>query len=126
MMQATELRIGNWVQTDKPEQVVDVLCDSINTAILEYIPYDMVQPIPLTPELLERCGFKKVAESEYYENYRNKNMFYISRAKKDIDFGFLDKKDCYYVGDNHTEIPSLHWLQNWYFFTYGHELEVSL
>lgn len=64
MIKANELRIGNWVWFDQdsfPEQV------RLETfAILFKYPEraEAIKPIPLTPEILEKAGLKKI--NDYY------------------------------------------------------------
>src|SRR5690606_15277149 len=53
MIKAQELTCNNWIDTiNGDEQVVDVLCDSVNTTTLQNGLYDNIRPIELTPELL--------------------------------------------------------------------------
>jgi hypothetical protein len=58
-----ELRIGSWIYSHmehKNVQVVDVMCDSVNTYESEGIPLDMIGGIELTPEILEKAGFESI------------------------------------------------------------------
>lgn len=68
-MKASELRVGNWVNT--PEgvyQVIDVLCDSVNTIAQHSLPYDWIEPIQLTPEILQKCGFEQGKGVMFWES----------------------------------------------------------
>lgn len=114
---ANELRIGNWVQVNSPIMQVKEITDH---TIGLYMPgseadpflYDIdeVFPIPLSPEILEKCGFKK------HNNYYTKDEFYIFEA---FNSGkcFSYSTDQYYV-----ELTSLHQLQNLYYSLTGEEL----
>lgn len=67
-MKANELMIGDWVIcgniTEEPTRITDI-CESKNNVYLDLsgIPIlakiDKINPIPLTPEILEKNGFKK-------------------------------------------------------------------
>lgn len=60
MIQANEIRIGNWITCMYGTyQVVDVMCDSINLPHVEGLPYDEADGVPLTEEWLIKGGFKK-------------------------------------------------------------------
>jgi hypothetical protein len=57
MIQPNELRIGNYLNSRKGyTKVVGVLCDMIETETHSDI-LDNFDPIPITPEILERLGF---------------------------------------------------------------------
>ena len=61
-MNANELMIGDWVKcedkTARINQIEDILCmENENTSWFAYP--EEVSPIPLTPEILEKNGFKK-------------------------------------------------------------------
>lgn len=72
MLNASELRIGNLVFSDtEPSNpivtILEILQGYANTSYKEYpaeiaknsILYNRLHPIPLTPEILEKCGFVK-------------------------------------------------------------------
>lgn len=66
-MKAQELRIGNWLQRldDSFFQVT-----SGDIASIEIIPEWLhPKPIPLTPEILEKCGFEKIEYEWYHRKY---------------------------------------------------------
>ena len=60
-MEAKELRIGNWINVTfssiVKQQVVDCMCDSVNTKCHESLQFDFIEPIPLTEEWLLKFGF---------------------------------------------------------------------
>ena len=59
-MKATELQIGDWIlYGDKPVKVLQ---------LSENGKYDLVKPIPLTPEILEKNGWK---ETQYWHEYQD-------------------------------------------------------
>jgi hypothetical protein len=114
MIKANELRIGNWVKSNIEQQV------TIET--IEYLLNDkisdksIIQPIPLTPEILEKCGFiYKETGSEVYEQERKiyGHLFIWGATSNDT-----------YCHDFHCggEIKYLHQLQNLYYAITGEEL----
>ena len=130
MIQANELRIGNWVETypsSKIEQVYDLMCDCINTKTKEKLPFDCVDPIPLTPEILERCGFEKDESGEYEDGE------YVSNTKPVFRWTKGDYNEWYIIfqfdyGCEWTaayHVRTLHQLQNLYFALTGEELECN-
>ncbi len=120
MIKANELRIGNWVYFDLHyKQITDF-------EILEYSSRNG-KPISLTPEILEKAGFKKG------EGYEIENL-YLFLKNCDAFFMFnrgYDILRCWASdgGDTSTVISSinhLHQLQNIYFALVGEELEIKL
>lgn len=113
-MRANELRIGNWVnsQFGGIQQVVDVMCDGVNTLKYDGINYEFIDPIPLTEEWLLKFGFEY---NDYYKNYKIKADIYYHSVKLDDGVWCYnnDYSDagCYFI----SEIEYVHQLQNLYF-----------
>ena len=106
MIQANELRIGNWVYSqmiDGPFQISNLTTD--------YDP--LCKPIPLTEEILLKCGFSSPI-----------NGWYTS-PNKTLEFGFNGEGKLILM-DWFLEITSLHQLQNLYFALTNTELEINL
>lgn len=61
MIDVRELRIGNNILDDG--KVIQVTAATIMDIVQYRIDYD---PIPLTPEILGKCGFIKIKNTEYY------------------------------------------------------------
>lgn len=104
MIQANELRIGNWILlNNEPIEVYGTLLDycSKQTDIRE------LYPIPLTPEILEKCDFSDT------------NFFFS------IHDGGVSVEDK--PGDNAFFLPVkyLHQLQNLYYALTFKELEIT-
>jgi len=111
--------IGNWVNEPFPMQVVSVFQDEIycnfegNEGDVFEFKNEDVKPIQLTPEVLEKCGFKKDRNG-----YSLDDMYNLSFAiTKNGDFlaCFLDRS-------LDLIIHHLHQLQNLYFALTGEEL----
>jgi hypothetical protein len=132
-MQANELRIGNWVnEFGKPKQIhsVDILYlegeDDTDFG-------DMYEPIPLTPEILEKCGLKQ------YENFIEIKGQTIGVIFPVIEIHKEDWEPEYQAGTYvysglgdpesygfKVKIEYLHQLQNLYFALTGEELQINL
>jgi hypothetical protein len=129
MMKANELRVDNWVchngnncQIQTIDQNGECLFIGIVAAPDDGYWFRVgdgkgLEPIPLTPEILEKCGFQKheVNEGIYLALWLGilreveQNVWRIDR----LDFPGRDAR-------------YLHQLQNLYFALIGTELEVSL
>lgn len=116
MIQANELRIGNYViAKGEIEKVDDVLLFGINLHhdCWEF-EYKDIKPIELTEEILLKCGFSNFSKPQY--------RWLLGDFKLDIDDfaicfmgNWLDIKICY-----------LHQLQNLYFALTNTELKINL
>lgn len=124
MVKANELRIGNWVNHEKYGHctVSDLAAwdnkigvkDPIMRAFV-YMPID-VDPIPLTPEILEQCGAKKHGDWFIFKNSGLSPQYIsISLIHKKTTFGNNEEYPL-----NHVEY--LHQFQNVVFFLSGEEL----
>jgi hypothetical protein len=142
MIQANELRIGNWIDDVKPQNLAlpqhsyfQVKWEHIAKAEAKW----EYRPIPLTPEILEKAGFEygktgKKKDGEFVEfwDIRTKEhkhsfgtfIFSVVRwqdalTKKMGEFTFSHhtiRSDCKYV----------HQLQNLYFALTSQELPIDL
>lgn len=132
-IQAHELRIGNWVYLDfVPEpiagKVLTIWQNQIETdAVSGYVKpgFGHVKPIPLTPEILEKCGFVRV-DNDFHHNWqmRGRNESY-SVQEQDGEYLFSnDYSDagCYVI----TDVKYLHELQNLFFAISKTELNIQL
>lgn len=112
-MKATELRIGNWVKLDlvgTQNQVTQILEKGINCGSIGVL-YEMVKPIPLTDEWLERFGFDDMD----FGLYSIKQI----RLEKDYE-GFTIN-----IGTYYSIIRHVNQLQNLYFALTGEELQIK-
>lgn len=87
------------------------------------IMYDNLFPIPLTPELLERCGFiygEDEDDLRYYEHPES-----VIDFQADVDFG--DGKNTFSQVNPilKYKLEFLHQLQNLFFALEGYELEIK-
>lgn len=127
MLKTNELRLGNWVYAghgDFPMYVIAIYGD---TAYLEFEGNegDMweekdkdLKPIPLTEEILLKCGLKKSL---------NKCCYGMITSNGHRISYFLDKGSLMLETNRiHIDVQSLHQLQNLYFALTGKELEIKL
>lgn len=135
MIKANELRIGNWVLLDG-KHIADI--ESVTQNVIStknpYNKYtdgtsgdywncasDYITPVPLTPEILEKCGFEKFqyGDSTALEGYVTNGRIIIKGfLTPDNYFNLLGYKQ------DHSIIQYLHQLQNLYFALAGEELQV--
>lgn len=129
MIRANQLRIGNFLyvsgntidtyQTSKPKRVdIDFLkaIDEENKQRPDGL-LTWFNPIPLTPEILEKCGFNVTSKGFYqHPNWYNLSLKYF-RGSYALRCNFMDiiTNNIYYV----------HQLQNLYHALTGEELEIN-
>lgn len=104
-----ELRIGNWVEYQSQfRQVSSISVEGFTQAIgLGGINTTTVNPIPLTPEILEKCGVFQTVEGYSLNG--------VALIYKNNEFSF-------WHNGTRIIIQYLHQLQNLYFALTGEEL----
>lgn len=120
VMKASELRVGNWVRCKIYNGTKDVILP-FTWQESKYI--HLFEPIPLTPEILEKCGFEvrtyktNGVEKTHYSDSRNicidhvlKKVFVLGLHQGYEDEVWIKK------------IEHLHQLQNLFFALTGEEL----
>jgi|SRR5690348_6430945 len=139
MIKATELRIGSWVRHKRSDDDfyrdyliagIDLSNNGFIIAILENGSdfYRMaghddgdLQPIPLTPEILERCGFDGEANLDFKGDLSGQTLHIHS-----LGIAYLYGQDSCTAGQAFTfNCKYLHQLQNLYFALTGEELEIK-
>ena len=151
-MKATELRVNNLVhfglsnivrvKSINPHTCIckakysisgkDVLVDMISFSgdtASGNVPIESFWGIPLTEEILLKCGFKKT-EEYYAADEENVDVYTIGC----FDIAFIDNEYKLWIAINEdsyynfawTKIKYLHQLQNLYWCLTGQELEVNL
>ena len=144
MIHAKELRYGNKVQTHQGEiiTVQQILCNTLiydtqikvsretsgargsyrtayATQVIELVKeadFQEIEPIALTPKVLEKCGFRNYIRDEWILSFGNTH----------IDFEFYaDGLRLRHPTPSQVSIKYLHQLQNFLFAVVGHELEAA-
>lgn len=130
MIQANELRIGNLVNFKLlvlgKDNYCPVTCIKPKDCVVAYKGNDLVlpygapdlQPIPITHEILEKCGFNRgMLWNEFQINQQLRFYADIDETKCHL----FDKQD-----NNLGEAHYLHQLQNLYFALTGLDLTLNL
>lgn len=138
-MKANELRIGNWVNDVKGggynvpgfQRVRKIDEKGVNhwqdMGASGYAKFEDIEPIPLTPEILVKAGFKRWHDGTHRKQIDEYIVFHV---EEDGCYGFWsDSKEneadfTLRSQDNHIEY--LHQLQNLFFALTGQELEIEL
>lgn len=119
MIQANELRIDNWIYLNNCAKKIIWVKYNSTCVMNEYpsaiVALDRIKPIPLTEEIIIKCGF----ERSEYNDYRHPVLIGTLTLYKGV--AELHISDLYSAWVN-----NLHQLQNLYFALCGKELEVTL
>jgi hypothetical protein len=132
IIKANELRISNKIFFKGQICTVKEICPGadndwgiydfvlINGKIVEFAPMVMIEPIPLTYVILEKCGFNKPDEYWFwFLDYKsNVNTFKLIETPDGGEYKILE---CFAPAFKY-----LHQLQNLFYSLTGTELEVNL
>ena len=130
MIQANEIRIGNWVniqshnqyariieiKSGRPDNRDFVRISSPNLDTQFAVEIGQIVPIPLTEERLLKAGFEKDIESLFY-----RNNFIIAKTRSRWAFYHNGL-----MGGELVRIDFLHELQNLFFALTGEEIKIEL
>ena len=121
-MTANELRVGRWVMGyHDPFQWGLEHFHLLRQADLDEL---IKAPIPLTEDILLKCGFKRVPKNLYVDNLKDLRTA-VTYLKGSIIWN--ESTRIVWVGNIALDnIKYLHELQNLYFAITGEELEVKL
>jgi hypothetical protein len=141
MIQANEFRLGNYILLDGKHMArITTITETTITTENVHNKYqdgssgdawdttsDFLLPIPLTPELLEACGFKhwkfeqEISSFDFYKKSENFELFIVHDAIKNEY-----QHQTFYYKNRSNPVASLHQLQNLYYALTGTELEIKL
>ena len=134
MIKSSELRIGNYLQGDPLDiPKIQIFHNGITKitgfgiSAIESGSITSLNPIPLTPEILEKCGFvcENANEDDRYYHLRLKNEKYC-----DLSLVIGDKNGICEVTlfpyEDYFRYQYLHQIQNLYFALTGEELIINL
>ncbi len=127
----TELRIGNWIfepeqDDNKPFQIFSIYHEVKNDKV-NGLPICLMRPIPLTEDILLKCGFQKDMLDETYYTI-NPNEYHIRiedseiKPREKVFWVYFDEQPNHPI----TCVFNLHQLQNLYFALTGEELTINL
>lgn len=118
MIKANELRVGNSIYDRHGNYIY--IQNGWFYIVQDIKRLEDYSPIPLTPEILEKCGFIEKTNREWVigENPVTQDYVMVVRYSPIID-GF-------YFLNGHFKLKYLHQLQNLYFALTGEELIINL
>jgi len=129
-MKAKDLMIGDYFQYGKGSitTVFQIVFDRRQGHLINgQIPESHCHPIPLTPEILEKAGFKWEI---FYQGFYNKAMsnnshspYIILESSLDGIYKIVMFRTSMKIG---VSLQYLHQLQNLYFSLTGEELNINL
>jgi len=136
MIKANELRVGNMFWEDyggykvvtaiNSNNVGDapntVSARSIKGTVSGQYSCSQIEPIPLTPEILEKCGFRQQGKRNLYSDGK---LAFMEDADG-FTFFIKDVSNVLYKSVANSKIYYLHQLQNLYFALTGDELKIEL
>lgn len=113
-MKANKLMIGDWVKfPDGEGQIIILALDGLYLEDKEgrcyACSYDKIQPIPLTPEILEKNGWKNSAPYVWQKEYKG---FVFYWEKLSGRFGMDDFRHHQEQWKMHLRIKHIHELQH--------------
>jgi hypothetical protein len=115
MIAPNELRLGNWV--DVYDSVTGSCYRQADITIIG--SSEFVNPLPLTPEILEASGFEK--DPHYWDG---DEYYYLKPVS--IKFGRDGSAPTVFLDQEEMPVQSVHQLQNLYFALVGKELVANL
>ena len=132
MIKAQDLRIGNWLYDNEVGFKDHFKVKSGDIVDIETYGMQTYTPVQLTPEILEKMGFKKIQyliNKIAYEGYMNKYFIFHKAHNGNVllDFNTRQAISAYCdVDKTQTHLKYVHQLQNLYFALTGNELEINL
>jgi len=116
-MKANELMIGNWViDNGKYAQITGITCDGIiETTVNKNSNIELIEPIPITPEILEKNGFELKPDGWIWckdDGNEEQNYIFIQFRKgcdevRTVELNFVGK-----VQGTFRQVQDVHELQN--------------
>jgi hypothetical protein len=132
MVQPNELKIGNWVMAPMRLTTESYETKDFNTLIPYRIVFisenyghaELFQPIPISPEILEKAGFnlRVIEESVFKEKYYANRAFWFDKEPFIEGYQFSIRGHSYF----NCFIKYVHQIQDLYFALTGEELNITL
>lgn len=123
MINYKEARVNNWVMYDNRLFQIEAIsrslpCLNTDEFGIGVVDWNNLQPIPLTPEILEKCGFEEVEGNIYYKFFDYKEFRVFIHKENNSVFMYWKGNT---VDDSVNNLP-IHRLQNIIFALTGEEL----
>jgi len=128
-MKSTEFRIGNLVLNDRCLNTIEnLLSDGVCTLKTKqgnfiHARYELIEPVPLTEELLMKFGFKKFDHEPNSEEEKCTEYCIGKLSIVDWGRGFIMSNS--FSFELRVKLEYVHQLQNLYFALTGVELQLS-
>lgn len=133
MIEATELRLGNYFLYKASVRILPVKCTFEHFELLSKGMAKQMFPIALKPDVLTKCGF---IENKKYYQYPEAREFILALPvmgnNKNEVYAYLNNKNESYARASANDkvisnnIYFLHQLQNLYYTLTGLEMEVTI
>lgn len=126
MIKYNEVRFGNLVNQDG--QITSINAGHFLSVDLGAKELKGIDPIPLSPEWLERCGFERVKEedSNHYLSYSILKLDGVITKQEDGWYQMITDVDGYYEQNVGVKLEYVHQLQNRYQSFTGEELQIKM
>lgn len=135
MIHATELRIGNWVWKifapygrDQDKEYIKIDLEEMKRVCGVLSPNNFrLEPIPLSPEILEKIGFvKRFPDSETCNIWDQVKGYKIGEYEFNVSLALLKAGWKYLSAPGSVPFQYVHQLQNLYYAISNQELSISL
>lgn len=122
MIDSRELRIGNWI-TDSTGKPFKLSPHMLYNIAVDGELANIAQPIPLSPDILEKCGYKyrEHLRDFYFKPQGTGTIFIVSLVHNTFAICASNEKPCLYVN-----LEALHTLQNLHSSLLKTELNITL
>lgn len=124
MIPTFDLRIGNWITVENVIYRVSAVSETkvqFKGQKASFNP-EVLHPIPITPELLQKAGFTKRAGTDLFDKVPNEGFTYQLHSNKIMLFHGRDNTLAHWLS---TRIVFVHQLQNFYYYLTGREIPFS-
>lgn len=124
MILTEDLRIGNWISVTDVMYRINVISGTkvYFEGHKRSVKKEELQPIPITPEILEKAGFARRGQTSLYDKVPVEGFTYHIYWNKIMIFQTPDNTLCHWLN---TRITFLHQLQNLYYSLTSKEISVS-
>ena len=135
MIKANELRLGNKFYVKNENLFCEILSITQNATVCDVLFDDSssylraahgwakisdLKPLPLTPEILEQCGFMKWGKYKNLWKIKNVHSFTLAFRSESFHLNVYP-----YSRFEQNDIKYLHQLQNLFFAIIGEELQIK-